>query len=165
MQKFKKSSVVLYINIIFSSILILAAIICFTKMGETTVHLGIDLYLIFGIVFLLFAIRFIYNLIVYFLLPIIVLTINKDEFIVHKRKKDIKIEASDLLGASKVQTFNFLYGMDVGTLKILLRDDLPIYIKYINDVDKAYQTLNILIVRNFENYHKENSSRFNSYRR
>lgn len=165
MQKFKKSAVVFYINLILSFILILAAIICFTKLGKTTVHLGIDLFLIFGIVFLIFSIGFIYNLIVYFILPTTIITINKDELIVHKRKKDIRIEAYELLGASKVQTFNFLYGMDVGSIKILLKDDLPIYIKYINDVDKAYQTLNILIVRHFENSHKEKSYRNNSYRR
>lgn len=157
MQKYYKSKLVLYTNIVISVILLTSSILCFTRVNETVLHLGIDLYLIFGFVFIVFAAPFIGSLIRYLLMPKVILTIYKDEFIIHRRKKDIRIHSRKLVGTSKLHSFNLIYGVDIGTLKILLKDnERPIYIRFIDDLDKAYQTLNVLILRYFEYFNKNN---------
>lgn len=155
MRKFNKSKVIFYINLTFSLLFILLSIICLTKLNETVIHLGIDLYLVIAITFIVFAIPFTFSVIKYLIMPKIALTINKDEFIIHKRKKDIRIHSWNIIGVSKTNFFNFIEGLDIGTLKIIVKNiDQAIYIRNINDVDKAYQTLNIFILRQYEGINK-----------
>jgi len=150
MREFQKSKVILYINIIITSFLVSMGIICLALMNKTTVFIGVDLYIIFGIAFFLFSIPFCTNIINYLLLPQVVMTINKEDIIIHKRNKDVRIFSRKLLGVTKSNSFNFIYGLDAGTLKLLVADeDKPYYIKNVDELDNVYQILNIIILDKF----------------
>lgn len=148
MRKYIKSKVVLYFNLVISIILIIGSIICFMNTNKTNVHLGIDLYLIFAFMLLVFSLPFNLNLIRYFILPYTVLTIDKDEFTVHTRKRNTTYNSTRLLGVSKVTNGRDFWGLDVGSLKILLKDrETPIIVRYIEELDSAYQTLSIMSIK------------------
>src|SRR5690606_26612815 len=118
-------------------------------------------FLIFGWIFLVFASPFIFNFIRYLLLPDVLITISKDAFTIHKRNKDINLYASKLLGVSKVNNLWTVMGINIGTLKILLRDvEIPIYIRFLDDFENAYQTLNVLIIKNYEYLNRNKTIRY-----
>lgn len=150
MRRFEKSKIILYLNIIIALVLLIVAIICFTLMNTTTVFIGIDLYLIFAIAFILFSLPFIVKIINYLLLPNTVITFNKNDIIIHKRKKDIQIANNKILSVSKTKMFSFIYGVDVGNIKILVQNlEKPVYINFVDEVDKAYEMIDVIILKQY----------------
>lgn len=153
MREFKKSKVYLHFNIFFIVLFIMLGGISLLKLGKTTDFMGgIDLYLIIALIFFAFSIPFIINLIRYLFTPKVILKIYRDEFLIYSYKKEQYIHASRLLGVSKYNnTLAEFFKFDVGHIKLLLRDqELPLYIRFLEDLDAVYQTFNIVILKNFE---------------
>ena len=148
MRKYIKSKIVLYFNLIISLLLIIGSIICFANINKTNIHLGIDLYLVFGIILSIFTLPFVLNIMRYIFLPNTVLTVSRDEFTIYKKKKNITIRSSRLLGVSKVTNIKDMWGLDVGTLKILLNDrETPYIVRFVDELDSAYQVLSIMSLK------------------
>ncbi len=153
MREFKKANIVFYFNIVIFVVLASFATYFLTKRNPaTTAHMGFDLFLFISLAFYAFSISFLVNTIRFLILPTVLITINKNEVIVHKRKKEYHYHASRVLGVSKENTqVSEVFGMNVGTLKILVRDThKPIYVKHLADIEYVYQTINLLTIKYFE---------------
>lgn len=151
MREFSKSRVLLYLNLSITVFMLIISIICFTLINTTTLFIGIDLYLIFGIALILFSTPFIINIIKYLLLPNVLITVNKHDIIIHTRKRQIRILNSKILGVSKFKSFGFVYGLNAGSIKILVAtDEMPKYINFINELDKLYEMINVIILKQYK---------------
>jgi len=154
MQKYSKAKAALNFNLVIAIFLIIGSIICFTNLNKTIYHLGFDLYLIFALAFLVFAIPFIINIIKYFLLPETVLTTDHNILIIHKLKKEIKIDASTLLSISKQNNFGEYFGFDVGSIKLIFTNRNPITIRFIEGLKDAHEALEVFVFGNVNRFRK-----------
>lgn len=151
MQKYNKSTNALTFNIFIALNLLIASFVCFLNIKRTVVNLGIDLYLIFALTLFAFAIPFIFNIIRYFLLPTTLITIENQEISIYQRKKTINIKVTDLVSISKLNNFGERFGFDVGSLKLIVRNERkPIYVRFLEGINGAYEALSVFVFSNAE---------------
>lgn len=152
MRKFYKSSVLLYLNLITLMVFLIAIIISANNLNKTNVHLGFDLYLIVLIMFIVFSLPFLLRVIIYILTPKNILTVHSDHIIINYKRKQQIIYAANLLGVSRISgNFFTNFGLQIGSLKIMLYDNqLPIIIRYLDDVDEVYEILTAMIRKRYK---------------
>lgn len=158
MQKYYKSKTVLYFYLVIFLFFFSGGIICLFNLNTTKIQLGFDLFGIFAVYFFLSSIPSLYKVICFLVRPKIIMTIYPDYLIIHYRNRNLVIEGGRLFSVTleyngTLKKINSTFG----NLKILLiNQQRPLRIKYIDDVEMAYQTLQVLRSKN-------DSKQFNNY--
>ena len=149
MYKYYKASIALKFNIFIVIFLFFNSFYCFFNLKKTKIHIGLNLNIIFGIVFLIFALPSIINIFKYLSLPKEILIISDTEIIIYQRKKIIKISPNDLISATKINNFGEQLGFNIGSIKLLLKNkEKAIIISFVGNVKEAYETLEMYVFNN-----------------
>lgn len=150
MRKYYKSKTVLYFYLVVFLFFFSGGIICLFKLNTTKIQLGFDLFGIFAAYFFLSSIPSLYRIIYFFVRPNIVMTIYPNYLIIHYRNRNLTIDISSLFSVT-LEYNGILKKLNstFGNLKILVNNQQrPIRIKYVEDVEMAYQTLQVVRSKN-----------------